>query len=470
MKQEYFILQKTAIELGDMIRNKEITSVSLTNMFLERLQLAQYGLNAVSEITAETALTQASLMDKEVQQGQFRGPLHGVPYGAKDLLSTVGIPTRWGSPAHADQVIDTDATVITRLRDAGAVLIGKLAMVELAGGGSYSSASASLHGPGRNPWSLTQWAGGSSSGSGAAMAASAVGFAIGTETWGSITVPAAFCGVSGLRPTYGRVSRNGAMALCWTLDKVGPMARSAQDCGVILEAIAGPDPQDSTAATIPFQFIPSTIDGRQLKIGVLQHDYANAQIVQDKFKDALSALGSFGHTFADAVYPEGFPYNELTGLIVNAEGSASFQSFILSDKIKLLADKGQQAGLLTGLNISAADYISAQRLRSQAVKTLNTLWDQFDLLIAPTLLTEAISAEIPFMEQSNPWGGNGGPGNLAGWPCISVPMGFGANNLPLGLEIIGPNWSENTILCLAAQYQKLTEWHRMLPPFPVASD
>lgn len=453
-----------------MIRKKEITSLSLTTMFLERLQLAQSTLNAVSEITTETALREASQMDKEVEQGQIRGPLHGVPYGAKDLLSTVGIPTRWGSPAHADQVIDEDATVITRLRDAGAVLIGKLAMVELAGGGSYGSAAASLHGPGRNPWSLTQWAGGSSSGSGAAMAASAVGFAIGTETWGSITVPSAFCGVSGLRPTYGRVSRNGAMALCWTLDKVGPMARSAQDCGVILEAIAGPDPKDSTAAKSPFRFRPNSLKGRQLRIGVLPHDYSNALIVQEKFQAATQVLGSLGHTFVEAAYPEGFPYNELTGLIVNAEGSASFQSFILSDRIKLLADRGQQAGFLTGLSISAADYIRAQRIRTQAVMTLNTMWSQYDLLIAPTLLTEAISAEIPFMEQSNPWGGNGGPGNLAGWPSISIPMGFGANNLPLGLEIIGPNWSENLILCLAMQYQKLTEWHRLLPPLSTTSD
>ncbi|HLV81359.1 MAG TPA: amidase, partial [Chthonomonadaceae bacterium] len=227
---------RSATELGALLLAGKLSSVELTTHYLDRLDTRGRELNALAELTRALALEQARQADKELAAGETRGPLHGVPYGAKDLLATANIPTRWGSPAHKDQVFDYDATVITRLCEAGAVLIGKLAMVELAGGGGYSSAAASLHGPGLCPWNPERWAGGSSSGSGSAVGAGAVGFAIGSETWGSITVPAAFCGVCGLRPTYGRVSRHGAMALSWTMDKLGPMARSAEDCGHILQA------------------------------------------------------------------------------------------------------------------------------------------------------------------------------------------------------------------------------------------
>ena len=232
--------------LGRLLRERRIRSVELTEAYLDRLETIGPRLNAVVTLTRELALEQAREADKELAAGEYRGPLHGVPYGVKDLLATKGIPTTWGAEPYRAQVFDYDATVVERLREAGAVLVAKLAMVELAGGMGYTHPDASFTGPGRTPWNTDHWSGGSSSGSAAAVAAGLVGFAIGSETSGSILTPCAFCGVSGLRPTYGLVSRHGAMALCWTLDKLGPIARTADDCGLVLAAIAGVDPNDPT--------------------------------------------------------------------------------------------------------------------------------------------------------------------------------------------------------------------------------
>src|SRR5215470_14914617 len=241
-------------ELGRLIRSRQITSEALTQGYLERLE--EYGpkLGAVVTITRDLALEQARAADREARSGHYRGPLHGIPYGVKDLAATKGIPNTWGAEPYRTQVFDYDATIVKKLRDAGAVLLAKLAMVELAGGFGYNNADASFTGPGRTPWNTNFWSGGSSSGPGAASAAGLVAFSIGSETSGSIITPSSFCGLSGLRPTYGRISRHGAMALCWTLDKLGPMCRSAQDCGLVLAAISGHDPLDPTSAKIHFGF------------------------------------------------------------------------------------------------------------------------------------------------------------------------------------------------------------------------
>ncbi|HZT41100.1 MAG TPA: amidase [Chthonomonadaceae bacterium] len=453
---------RSATELGKMIREGKISSVELTTLYLDRLDKQGRSLNAVAELTRDLALRQARQADEERAAGKLRGPLHGVPFGAKDLLATAGIPTRWGSPAHKDQVFDYDATVIERLREAGAVLLAKLAMVELAGGGGYEYASASLQGPGRCPWNPDRWSGGSSSGSGASVGAGAVGFAIGTETWGSITVPAAFCGISGLRPTYGRVSRFGAMALCWTLDKLGPMARSAEDCGHILQAIAGHDPKDSSSATERFSFRARPAD-KSVRLGILPHDYSKAPEAHQLFEAAKAVFVKRGFSLKDAKYPPNIPYDGAAGMIVNAEGSAAFENLIRSEKLSLLADPSQQAGLIAGLAVPAADYLRALRIRNIALDALNTMWDQFDALIAPTLLLVATPVDKSLNEITEPWGGNGGPGNLAGWPSISIPMGFGKDHLPMGLEIIGPPYGEQTILALAMTFQRDTDWHRQHP-------
>ena len=234
-------------ELAAKLRAKDVTSVHLATYFLDRLEKLGPVYNAVATVTRELALNQAKQADEELKSGRDRGLLHGIPYGVKDLLATRGIPTSWGAPPLKDQMIDEDATVVIRLREAGAVLCAKLSMVELAGGFGYKQANASATGPGLNAWDKTCWSGGSSSGPGSAVGAGLVPFAIGSETWGSIMTPAGYNGIAGMRPTYGRVSRHGAMALSWTMDKLGPMCRTADDCGLVLNAIAGPDELDPSS-------------------------------------------------------------------------------------------------------------------------------------------------------------------------------------------------------------------------------
>src|SRR5579884_4246703 len=243
-------------DLARMIRSGETSPTALAEYFLQRLDTVGRRLNAVVTLTRERAMREARLAEAELQAGYDRGLLHGIPYGAKDLLAASGYPTTWGAAPLRDQVFPDDASVIARLRDAGAVLVAKLAMVELAGGMGYNQPNASLTGPGINPWNRQAWSGGSSSGSGSAVGAGAVPFAIGSETWGSILTPSSYCGVSGLRPTYGRVSRHGAMALSWTLDKIGPLCRTADDCGIVLHAIAGKDEDDPGSAGKSFFYAP----------------------------------------------------------------------------------------------------------------------------------------------------------------------------------------------------------------------
>lgn len=453
---------QSATELGRQIKAKKISSVELTEIYLKRLQSEGTRLNALAELTVDLARKQAKRADVELAEGKIRSPLHGVPCGVKDLLATAGIPTRWGSPAHKDQIFDYDATVVTKLREAGAVLIGKLAMVELAGGGGYDSPGASITGAAKCPWNTAKWAGGSSSGSGAAVGAGAVGFAIGTETWGSITVPAAFCGVSGLRPTYGRVSRHGAMALSYTLDKIGPMARSAEDCGHILKAISGHDPQDPSSTERKFVF-PSRRNGKPLRLGILPHDYANAPEARKLFDGVLELFRKAKHVFKEVDYPKDIPYGAAAGVIINAEGASAFYNLIKSQKLELLADPFQQAGFIATLSVPATDYLHALRTRKIAIAALSKMWDEVDLLIAPTLLQIALPADRGLSETWQNMGGNGGPGNLAGLPSISVPMGFGKEGCPLGLEIIGKPYDEASVLALAMQFQRETDWHQRHP-------
>src|SRR5467141_569916 len=244
----------SVLELQRLLRQKKASATELATYFLDRLERIGPRYNAVVTVTRERALAEAAQADREIQQRKWRGPLHGIPYGVKDLLATKGYPTTWGAEPYRQQKFESDATVVERLGAAGAVLVAKLAMVELAGGMGYNQANASFAGPGKTPWNPGYWSGGSSSGPGAAVAAGLVPFAIGSETSGSILTPAAYCGVTGLRPTYGLVSRHGAMALSWTMDKLGPMARTAHDCGLVLAAIAGRDPADPSSLELGFRY------------------------------------------------------------------------------------------------------------------------------------------------------------------------------------------------------------------------
>src|SRR5215813_6446283 len=281
-------------EIARDVKGKRLSPVALAELSLERLETHGKKLNAVVTLAGQRALDAARDAEKEIAAGRYRGPLHGIPYGAKDLLATRGMPTTWGAEPYREQKFDSDATVIQKLAAAGAILIAKLSMVELAGGMGYNNADASFTGPGLNPWNTGYWSGGSSSGPGSAVAAGLVPFAIGSETSGSIITPAAYSGVSGLRPTYGRVSRHGAMALSWTLDKLGPMCRTADDCGLVLAAIAGRDRHDLTSLARPFHFPENRKDrpgGKRFRIGVIKNATDGAQPdVRRNFENAVEVL------------------------------------------------------------------------------------------------------------------------------------------------------------------------------------
>lgn len=377
-------------EQAKLLKSRKTSSVELTQAYLSALETRGKPLRAVAEITAELAMEQARQADKEIASGRYRGVLHGIPYGAKDLLATKGIPTRWGSPAHKEQVFEEDATVIQRLCQAGAVLVAKLAMIELAGAGGYEYAQASLTGACLNPWNPQRWAGGSSSGSGAAVSAGAVGFALGTETWGSITVPSAFCGVTGLRPTYGRVSRYGAMALSWTMDKVCPMARSAEDCAHILQTIAGYDPRDPSSANLPFRYRFSQWRGHHFRIGLLPTDFAQnkASDAERCFSASLEVFKKRKMTFTEVKLPD-LPYDACAEIIIMAEGASAFENLIRSGRVNELADGSQVVGFLSGLAIPAVDYLRAMRVRAEAKRALASVFETCDVLMAPTLLQGA---------------------------------------------------------------------------------
>ncbi len=461
--RESDILFMSATELGRKIRAKELSSVEVTKLYLDALDKGGRKLNAVAELTRELALMQAAQADKEIASGHHRGVLHGVPYGAKDLFATKGIPTRWGSPAHKDQIFNFDAVVVERLAEAGAVLVAKLAMIELAGGGGYESAGASITGPCRNPFDTKRWAGGSSSGSGAAVGAGMVGFAMGTETWGSITVPASFCNVTGLRPTYGRVPRSGAMALCFSMDKIGPMARTAEDCGHILDIISGHDDKDETSSFLPFKFNPKG-SSRRLKIGLLPTDYEKnkAPDAQKLFEAATKVIISLGHSVKPMKLPD-LPYDQAATTIVDVEGAAMHESLIRSTRLELLADPAQVTGFTSALQIPGVDYLRANKIRTMAKAATVDTFKQFDVLMAPTLLHGSPLVDKSLNEGWVNMGGNGGPGNLLGWPSISLPMGIGKNGLPIGLELISAPYAEQTILNLAMSFQKATDWHKLRP-------
>jgi aspartyl-tRNA(Asn)/glutamyl-tRNA(Gln) amidotransferase subunit A len=457
----------SAAELSKKIKAKEISPVALTEGYLERLERIGPKLGAVITVTRERALAEAKAAEAEIASGKWRGPLHGVPYGVKDLLATKGIPTTWGAEPFRNQVFDEDATVVTKLREAGAILLGKLAMVELAGGFGYNNADASFTGPGRTPWNTDFWSGGSSSGPGAATAAGLVGFSIGSETSGSIVTPAAFSGVTGFRPTYGRVSRHGAMALCWTLDKLGPMCRSAEDCGLVMAAISGKDPLDASSLARPFRPQAQAAKPRRFRVGVIKGTTEKVQPeVRKNFEDSLKVLESFCEIVPDVAFPD-FPFGPAVGTIVSAEGASAFRDLVESGRSKDLRVPNDRWGGYAASMTLAVDYIQAMRLRAPMKKALDGLYARFDALVSPT--RASVSYPIgPDFDKVYP-GISGGPGvigagNLAGQPALSVMNGFGEKGLPTAFQFTGRAFSDETLVALGAAYQGRTEWHKKRPP------
>lgn len=450
----------TVAELRQLLEAKKVSSVELTRLALDRLRTVGTRLNAVATPMEESALAEARLMDEERAAGKVRGPLHGIPYGAKDLLDTKGVRTTWGSRLTAERVPDRDAAVVDRLRQAGAVLVAKLAMVELAGGAGYRYASASLQGPCRNPWDLARWSGGSSSGSGAAVAAGCVPFAIGSETWGSIVCPSSFCGVSGLRPGYGRVSRFGAMNLCFSLDKLGPMARSAEDLETIYPWIAGADPRDpaSTHELERFEPAPET-----LEIGVLP-DSAWAGWPKEALSlanEAVALLEKEGHRRVEVKLPD-YPYEGLMMTVLAAEAGAAFEHLVRSGRHRELIDPLSRVGLLSYGTVPAVDYVNAMRRRVMAASEMAALFDEVDVIAGPAFPGVATPLDANLETAFSVPDPLGAPGNLLGMPAVAVPSGF-AQRLPLGVVFLGPVGGTALALSAAKELQRLTSVHRARP-------
>ncbi|MDP2998298.1 MAG: amidase [Bryobacterales bacterium] len=428
----------TVTELAPLVRARRVSSTEITKMYVERLKRHAPALNCVITLTEDLALEQAAAADSEIRRGKYRGPLHGIPWGAKDLLATKGIPTTWGAEPFRKQVIGYDATVVERLRHAGAVLVAKLSMGALAQGGLW------FGGMTKTPWKTDQSSSGSSAGSAAATAAGLVGFAIGTETLGSIVSPSIRCGVVGLRPTYGRVSRYGAMGLSWTMDKIGPICRGVQDCALVLDAIHGPDGRDRTVTADPLHWEPrKPLAG--LRIGVLQKAFERFKDAEKKvYEQALADLGKAGVKMkpVDLSDEDG---QRLRFLLV-AEAAAAFDDITRDGRVAEL--KGQAKNdwpntFRASRLIPAVEYIRAQRARSLLIQKMEKFFADWDVIVTPPygLLTTT---------------------NLTGHPQVVVPCGF-VDAMPRGLSFIGNLYDEGAPLRVALAYEQATEWHTRRP-------
>jgi Asp-tRNA(Asn)/Glu-tRNA(Gln) amidotransferase A subunit family amidase len=436
---------ESAARLGQLIAARAVTSTALTQMYLDRLRKFDHRLECVITLADALALQQAAQADAEMKAGRVRGPLHGVPYGIKDLFATKGIPTTWGAKPYEDQVFDYDSTTVERLREAGAVLLAKLTTGELAIGDLW------FGGRTRNPWNPEMGSSGSSAGPAAAVAAGLVGFAIGTETGGSIISPASTCGVTGLRPSYGRVSRHGVMTLRWTLDKVGPIARTVEDCALALEAIYGPDGRDETVAHAPFAWMPAgKLDG--LRIGYVRDEFENPPVSASAderarwparralLEAARDTIASAGATLQPIELPD-LPAQSLYA-ILNAEAGAMFDDLVRSGSVRELAGKGpnHRANQLRAARyIPAVEYIRAQRVRTLLVDRMNALFANVDAFLAPTS-----SASVTMT-------------NLTGHPAVVLKSGF-VDGMPEAIMVTGRLFDEGTILKIASAYEGATPW------------
>lgn len=461
------VLYSSVSELAKQIESKQLSPVELTESYLDRSEKLGPKLNAYARLMADSALEQAHAAEKEIHRGHYRGPLHGIPYAAKDLLAVRGVPTTWGAKPYADQVFDYNATVIAHLNNVGAILLGKAAMIELAGGLGYMYASASLQGGTRNPWNTSCWTCGSSSGSGAIVATGLAAFAIGTETWGSIVCPSAFCGISGFRPTYGRVSRYGAMAVAYSMDKIGPMARSAEDCARIFAVIAGHDPLDRSTLPIDraaFTFSPSSdLKSRALRVGWLKNAWKDYDPSVAKALDAAhKVLQAHFPSLKNAALPEG-PWEDAANIILNCEVGSAFGELIRSGKVSELADPLARIAGYVNLTISGADYNSALRIREILQKQMTDLFDSYDVLatasqpVPATPLDMDISKGLAFPDPL------GAIGNLCGLPALSVPCGFTDKKLPVGLQFVARAGDDAAVLQAGHIFQQFTTWHRKHP-------
>jgi Asp-tRNA(Asn)/Glu-tRNA(Gln) amidotransferase A subunit family amidase len=429
-------------ELARLLRSRVISSTALTMMYLDRLKRYGPQLECVITLTEDLALAQARKADEELAAGLYRSVLHGIPWGAKDLLATRGIPTTWGAMPYKDQVLDTDATVVERLTDAGAVLVAKLTMGALAWGDVW------FGGKTRSPWNLEEGASGSSAGSASAVAAGLVGFAIGTETHGSIVSPCTRCGATGLRPTFGRVSRYGAMALSWSMDKIGPICRSVEDCAIVFDLIHGADGKDGTAVTRPFSWNPAQTDLGALRLGYVESAFSKERENKDHDDAAFEVLRSLGAKLVPVELPD-FPL-EAIDFILSAEAAAAFDELTRSDKDELLVRQIKDAWpnrLREARLIPAVEYIQANRARTLAMREMAQLMQEIDLYVSPSLEGNTLLMT-----------------NLTGHPAVVVPNGFTSDGIPSNsLTFTGRLFDETTPLLVAKAYQDRGDFHRRHP-------
>jgi Asp-tRNA(Asn)/Glu-tRNA(Gln) amidotransferase A subunit family amidase len=424
-------------QLGALLKSREITSEKLTRLYLERLKKQDPILHCVVTFTEDLALEQARRADQEIARGKYRGPLHGIPYGAKDLLATKGIRTTWGSAPYTNQVFSEDATVIKRLEEAGAVLVAKLTLGELAMGDVW------FGGKTRNPWNPEHGSSGSSAGSASAVAAGLVGFAIGTETHGSIVSPCTRCGVTGLRPTYGRVSRAGAMSLSASMDKIGPICRTAQDCALVFNAIYGPDGIDQTVYDLPFNYQPK-LKLSEMRIGFLKKDFEKANKTNELA--ALEKLRQLGATLLPMELPK-FPLNEIE-LALEVEAAAAFDDLTRSGQDDRMARQTEGAWpniFRKSRFVPAVEYIQASRIRFLLIQEMARFFKDLDVLVAPSQSGDSNQLT-----------------NQTGHPCVVVPTGF-SSGTPTTICFIGDLFGEAKILAAARAYQDGTTFHLQHP-------
>ncbi|HEX2983373.1 MAG TPA: amidase, partial [Ignavibacteriales bacterium] len=401
-------------QLAELIKSKQITSVELTKFYI--VSLKKYGtvLQSVITITEELALKQAAQADKEIAAGNYKGPLHGLPFGVKDLLAVKGYKTTWGSVPYKDQVIDEDATVVKKLTDAGGVLAAKLTMGELAWGDVW------FGGMTRNPWDTSEGSSGSSAGSASSVSAGLLPYAIGTETWGSIVSPSTVCGVTGLRPTYGRVSRTGAMTLSWSMDKIGAICRNAEDCAIVFKYLHGPDGIDQTLYDFPFSY-ESEIDFKKLKIGYLKKDFDKQYDFKKNDSLFIETLKKLGAELIPIELPA-MPVNDL-GIILNAEAGAAFDELTRSGKDDMLIRQIKNAWptvFRASRFIPAVEYINANRIRTLLIQEMYKTFKTIDFYIAPSWEGDNLLLT-----------------NLTGHPCVVVPTGFSVKGTPTSITLVG---------------------------------
>jgi Asp-tRNA(Asn)/Glu-tRNA(Gln) amidotransferase A subunit family amidase len=429
-------------QLAALIKNRKISAVELTKFFIERLKKFGDTLQCVISLTENIALQQAAQADKEIADGKYRGPLHGIPYGLKDLFAVKGTKTTWGAAPYKNQTIDEDAYVYTKLKDAGAILIAKFTLGALAMGDYWYGGRT------KNPWNLKRGSSGSSAGSTAATVAGLVPFAIGTETWGSIISPSTNCGATGLRPTFGSISRSGAMALSYSLDKVGPICRTAEDAAIVFNYLHGTDGKDQAAVNMPFNYTGKA-DFKKLKITYAKNYFDKGDTLGNEL-NVLDVYRKLGAQLVAVDFPDSTVYNfDIMSIIISAECAAQFDDFTRGELDDMMTRQGKNDWpnqFRSARFIPAVEYINAYRHRYLLMQKVNEVIGKYDIFICPT------------------YGGNQvAITNLTGHPAICFPTGFNKNKLPTNITLVGNLYSEATLLAVAKAFQDATGFDEQHP-------